>query len=337
MSQPTESIQDNGRLLHYLLGLLPEDETERLDEASITNEDIAARLSLVEDDLVDAYVTGTLDEDNRGPFEAFYLQSPRRREKVKFAKRFLAAVDRAAVANRPAVAAAAACAGSTRLRHFAPVPAARKPITLRSRVSWPLVTAAASLILACGVWVRDLQWRQFLNESQRQDALQPRQAETLLQPHAEAGHEDAHIAGALERALGSPSTTVKPPASAPPAAISPSASVRQKAAVLFPQTRSIARIASIVVPSAAENVAFDLRLESNEFPQYRALLKDPGTNQVVWRSTPLSARSGTPAFVSVTVPASVFESKHYSIELAGIDRASHETTTGSYAVEIDRQ
>src|SRR5262245_34596335 len=79
MSQPTESIQDNWRLLHYLLGLLPEDETERLDEASITNEDIAARLSLVEDDLVDAYVTGTLDEDTRGHFEAFYLQSPRRR------------------------------------------------------------------------------------------------------------------------------------------------------------------------------------------------------------------------------------------------------------------
>jgi hypothetical protein len=37
------------------------------------------------------------------------------------------------------------------------------------------------------------------------------------------------------------------------------------------------------------------------------------------------------------VPAHLLESRHYSFELAGIDRAGHDTTTGTYAVEIDRR
>src|SRR5215831_5864233 len=95
MSQPKESINiDDQHLVDYLLGLLPEEEVERLDEESIADDDVAARLSAVEDDLVDAYVTETLDESLRTRFETVYLRSPHRREKVKFARRFLAAVER---------------------------------------------------------------------------------------------------------------------------------------------------------------------------------------------------------------------------------------------------
>ena len=43
----------------------------------------------VENDLVDAYVRGTLDADTRTRFESFYMSSPRRRAKVRFARAFL--------------------------------------------------------------------------------------------------------------------------------------------------------------------------------------------------------------------------------------------------------
>ena len=58
---------------------LPED-AERLDEASIVDDEIAARLRMVEHDLVDAYVRGRLTGDTLARFESHYLASPRRRE-----------------------------------------------------------------------------------------------------------------------------------------------------------------------------------------------------------------------------------------------------------------
>ena len=65
MSVPGESIQREQQLVRYLLGLLPEEEAERLDEQSVVADEFAARLQCVENDLVDAYVSGTLEGDIR--------------------------------------------------------------------------------------------------------------------------------------------------------------------------------------------------------------------------------------------------------------------------------
>ena len=89
---------DNQQLTHYLLGLLSDDDTERIDEAAVVDDDVAARLRVVERDVVDAYVRGRLPATLIGQFEA-HLSSPRRREQVACAARFLRAVDRAAGAE----------------------------------------------------------------------------------------------------------------------------------------------------------------------------------------------------------------------------------------------
>jgi hypothetical protein len=94
MSLLRELPADDGRLVRYLLGLLSPDEAECLDEQSVVDGDVAKRLLTVENDLVDAYVSGTLDSELRLRFEVFYLASPRRRRRVTFARRLLAAVDR---------------------------------------------------------------------------------------------------------------------------------------------------------------------------------------------------------------------------------------------------
>jgi hypothetical protein len=56
---PHDSSSDDEQLVRYLLGLLPDEEAERLDELSIADDELAWRLRAVEDDLVDAYVTGS--------------------------------------------------------------------------------------------------------------------------------------------------------------------------------------------------------------------------------------------------------------------------------------
>src|SRR6478752_799471 len=93
MTVSRESTHDS-QLVRYLLGLLPDDESERLDQLSVSSDEVAWRLRLAEDDLVDAYVRGTLDAEAVERFESFYLSSEHRRQKVKFARTFVAAVDR---------------------------------------------------------------------------------------------------------------------------------------------------------------------------------------------------------------------------------------------------
>src|SRR4051812_40927503 len=118
MAFPEYLAQRDLQLASYLLGLLPEEETEQLDEASIADDEIAARLCAAENDLVDGYVAGTLDQNTRDRIEAFYLKSPRRRAKVKFAGRFLTVIDRPPAASAPA--AQMPVAGSDRIRRFVP-------------------------------------------------------------------------------------------------------------------------------------------------------------------------------------------------------------------------
>jgi hypothetical protein len=83
-------------LRDYLLGTLEEENAELIEEAVFVNDDLAARLCIVEDDLVDAYVRGHLTGPLLERFEAFYLASPRRRAKVGFAAQLLRVVGRPA-------------------------------------------------------------------------------------------------------------------------------------------------------------------------------------------------------------------------------------------------
>jgi hypothetical protein len=335
MPQPKNLISnDFERLQDYLLGLLPEEEVERLDEESIADDDVAARLSAVEDDLVDAYVTETLDPGTRARFETVYLMSPQRRDKVKFARRFLAAVDRMSTPSGTSVSAPRS--GPERVRSFPAKPEVLKAQESRARFSWAFATAAASMALACGLLVNDLQLRQGLNRALQLGAAKDQRVSSLARELDQA-RNDVAISQALEetRAASTPVERQASGGSSP--SFSRAALAGTRAVVLFLQTRSIEQVPVVAIPSNADGVAFELRLESNEFAQYRARLKDPGTNRILWQSAELHARSIAPISVTLVVPAHLLESRHYSFELAGIDRSGHDTTTGTYPVEIDRR
>ncbi len=154
------------QLVSYLLGLLPDEEAERLDELNIADEEFAWRLRVVEDDLIDAYVTGALTGDTLERFESFYLASEHRRRKVKFARSFRRVVDRG-------IGTAGAGAGRNHIR---------PPGSERNRISsagfpanqsmpprqgwvWRLAAAAALVLLAGGALYEDVRLRGALNEA----------------------------------------------------------------------------------------------------------------------------------------------------------------------------
>jgi len=298
------------QLVQYVLGLLPETDAERLDEASIADDILASRLQRVENDLVDAYVSDTLDRETRARFETAYLATPRRREKVEFARRFLATVD-----------------GASTTRLVSPVGVRRV---------WPLRVAAALLLaVSGGLLYEDVRLNNAAQDAERQIAIQAQRTTSLARQLDDARTRERDAQTALARAAPAPrdrqSAAAGPAASSPPAR--PAVAI-----VLLPQTRSVGPIPTVAVPAAAERVAVQLRLESNDFSSYRAALKDPGTNRIVWRSSALSARSrGAVISVSISVPAGALESQHYSLELTGLHGPDRAEVVGSYVFQVDRQ
>src|SRR3982074_2942657 len=89
MSLANARERDDQLLIRYLVGVLPEDETERLDELSVSDDRFAADLRAVEHDLVDAYVSGALSGDTLRGFETHYLSAPAGRAKVTLAEALL--------------------------------------------------------------------------------------------------------------------------------------------------------------------------------------------------------------------------------------------------------
>jgi hypothetical protein len=141
MTKQDHSQQD---LIQYLLGSLPDSESERFDALSVSDAEFADELSAAENDLVDAYIQGGLSGETLARFEAHYLASPLRREKVEFARAFQTY-------------------GEGQVPEPAPAATKREPATAgfftwlglitnqTAAVRWSLAFAA-SVLLAAGAW-----------------------------------------------------------------------------------------------------------------------------------------------------------------------------------------
>ena len=291
------SDHDDDELVRYVLGLLPNEARERLDEASIADDEFAARLRTAETNLIDSYVRGRLAGSTLERFESYYLSSPHRRNNVRLAATFLGAVDRSA-------AAAGSATWTRRIAH---------PIRF-----WRMAAVAALVVVVCGVFLFPLlRSRNELTLATTSNDVVERAADPPRQPTA------------------SSASASSPPASAVPGDRPAARPERIVAMVLLPPTRSVAPIPTLAMPADADRVRFELQLESNDFPRYRVGLKNPATNQILWRSdwiVPSSAADQ--GSVIALVPANLLGPQHYSLDLAGRDAGGREEVIGSYTVRI---
>ena len=75
-----------------------------------------------------------------------------------------------------------------------------------------MLTTAASLLVAFGLIVNDLQLRQGLNQAERRGVAQDQRAETLARQLDEARNENVQVAQALESARAASSPRERPSA-----------------------------------------------------------------------------------------------------------------------------
>jgi anti-sigma factor RsiW len=287
-------VDDDQQLVQYLLGALPEDETGQLDELSITDDEFAWRLNAVENDLVDAYVRGELPPAARERFEAAYLSSQERREKVAFAE--------ALVSRKAGAVAAGEKVGNVRRWSAVTFP------------KWQWAVASLFLLLAASGFLFYDNWRL------RRELV--RQTGALSAARGRARDLEQLIAGPDMRPSEAPSKSSQ-------------RSLNTAAFVLVAQTRDAHGIDTIAIPSGTDRVILQLELESDDFPEYSATVRDPATNQVVWRASGLKAgiRQDKRA-VSIGLPRILLKPQHYTVELTGMPAAGASAFAGSYAFRV---
>jgi len=123
---------DDEQLVRYLIGSLDEQDTERIDELSVSDDEFAGRLRVVENDLIDAHARGELSTEMRTRFEAHYLSRSGKLEKIRFAEAWSRRQSRGASSSH------------SRLQPDAGDHRARTAFV------WPLAAAAAVLMVVLG-------------------------------------------------------------------------------------------------------------------------------------------------------------------------------------------
>jgi hypothetical protein len=332
MAESFSSGHNDEQLVRYLLDLLPEDEAERLDEMSIADDEVAWRLREAEDSLVDAYIDGALTGETLARFESIYLTSPRRRDRVAFAREFR----RVTSASPEPVQVAAATAIATP----EPAPAVRVPIPpasasgRRGLFIWKLALVPAALAIACGVLLfQQARLRQSVDDLQNRNAALDQRAHGLEeQLQQERSARAALVAAAAPTTITSGTSSQGALATATDADRAAAAAL--PALVLLPETRAVGAMAVLDVPMSTVYAKFELRLESNDFPEYQVALKDPATNRAFWSTSWITAMlSGKVPTLAVLVPARELKAQHYSFDVVGRRPGGHTELVASYTFQ----
>jgi hypothetical protein len=303
MSGPPSPVRDdNETLTRYLLGTLPETEAEPLDELSIADDEFAARLEDVENDLVDAYVRGQVSGSRRGEFETRYLASASGRDKVAFARALAAASARSA---RPRVAARVAA---------------------DSR--WMLAAAAVFLLAAGFLLAQNLRLRRELGDLRATGAaLEERASELSARlehqqgASAEAAQELTRLRDELARVRQSGDRGA-------PTAVA--------TFLLMPAMRGGGGT-EISIPPGAATVTLQVLLEAQGFSSYDAAITDAAGTRV-WQGQDLRPHAAaTGQIVSVSVPATAFTTDRYVLELNGTSPSGAREFVNTYPFRLRRR
>ena len=231
MTTETYSVQT---IRDYLLGQLPEAETERLDELSITDDECAERIRAVEHDLVDAFARGELHGAVLEQFRSSYLTNPRRREATRFAEA-LQSLDENSGSDISSEAG-------------------RGPTTLvREKRRWPelLALAAAVIVLATAS-----AWLALDNRTLRARVTSAESARDELQRDRQLREAEARRA----------------PDTAPPSTSPGPSPLTVATLVLVPQLRSARQLPTVALAGGTGDLAVQLDLEPVDYPAYDASL-----------------------------------------------------------------
>ena len=299
-----KNVFEDQYLVLYLVGALPAEEADRLDELSIADDDFAWRLREVENDLVDSYVRAELSGETLARFKAFYMATAQRQQKVQFAQGLrqfqVANAPRATIADKTSI---------LRIPFWSTFPLSR--IIPQFGIS---VAALAMMLIAGYLLVQNAHLRREARDARAQYESMDQRARKLENDleQQRTAHTDAQ----------------KPPTVN-------IAQLKTVSLLLPPPARGLSSLKTVTIHPSTDLVVLLLTLESANFPGYKVIVKDPAANQVVWQSSELEANSvGDSKAVSAGLPANLLKARNYIAEVAGLTDAGKQRIVGDYPFHV---
>jgi hypothetical protein len=292
VNQPPDDV-----LRRYLLGFSNEAECDEVEGVYLSDAAEYERLEAAEDELIEDYLDGQLDTDQRRGFEHYFLNAAERRKNLDFARALRVVVSRTRSETR----------GETLWERFASwfkAPAL-------GWTEWAAGAALAVAVVGCGLLFlqnRHLGMGYSVARIERQD---------LAEQNDKLRRE---LQASVQR-------------SAPPAASAPY-ELGVISAVLSPGlTRSGGGSRRILIPPRADLAKLKLELFTSEYQLYRALLRHPDGEEMLSQS---NLRPDPRHEVIVLVPTDLLSSGEYQIVLAGRTANGNYEPAATYLFRIVR-
>lgn len=321
----------------YLLGTLAAEETERFDELSFTDDSFADTLKAAENELIDAYLSGALSGAALTQFEANYLASPHRREKVEFAAALQKFAEKTINETEKAVAIEPKPKSFfAKLFSDLNIFAAPNPV-----LQWSFAALALMFVVLGGwLWLQNARLNQQSSEIlARRDELLQRERELQNQlaneqtANAEKERELARVAEERERLEAQLKSELEARKELEKRSRNAPAASPQIAGQTTPQqqtTRAISvasfvltpplrgTVQNLTIPPQTDFVAIALQLETNDFSAYRVVLENQ-SGASLWRSGKLRAAGRAEnKILNLRFPAKLLKSEVYSLTVAGV-------------------
>jgi len=323
---------NGGSIRRYLLGELPEEERELVEQRLMSDDDLYQRLLLAEDDLIDEYVSGALSEQDRAKFSRRFLHVPELRQDV----RSVTALRNYALKTAPKVTTERSPAPTS----FSLFDRVRK-IFMRPVVGFAL---AAALLAAVGLAVllaaQNSQLRKQVEQLHARQSPpsvpQPEQRDELAAErlHNEQLSEElqrqkellAEESRKLQQAQGQQMQTPTPVPNSRSGVSSVFAFALGAGAV-----RESGELKRVSVPRGAREVNVRLDLAANDYRSYRAVLQTVEGREVL---SSRGRRGGGGTFVQLNIPARLLMPGDYRIRLSGVNPSGEAEEIDSYYFRV---
>ncbi len=364
MSKPN---YNNEVMTAYLLGSLPEAEVERFDELSFTDDEFAENLKIAEKDLVDAYVNGELPDSTLEKFESYYLASPLRREKVKFAQVFQIFAEKSSAVQTAGIGEKISDNDKLK-RAFAGFFSGLNIFTIsRPAMQWSFA-AAALLFMALGGWLffENSRLRNQVSETEsRRLELQEREKqlqEEIAEQRSADSEKETELVRVREeiarlekvqeqnrlneqeqkrkRLVEQKQNQKRIEEQELANTRKPSPPPRQfniASFILAPSLRGNNQLQTLSIPPSTDLAAMQLELEADDFAFYRVRLQNQSDGKILWQSGKLKSKArGANKVLNVRFPAKFLQSQIYSLEVSGVSADGAAEIISNYSFRIVR-
>ena len=301
----------------YLLGELPETDSQALEEAYFADDSLFERFLAVKDELIDAYSRGDLAADKRKHFEQNFLVGEERRQRVAETSEFIRTVTRHAE--------------NVSARRSTPrIPVQEwlaTHITFRPFV-WRIVFAVFLLAALAVGWIviRQRKAQRSIEESAQQI---PTPAPTVTTTQSPLPSPTAKIENVIPTPTPQPQLAVKP---------SPEASSAQVASLLLlpVSSREIGTSNTLSLGPVARVVRLSLVFSGSTDSTFEVSLQAVDGQRVVHRKNLRSTSNGDGNRVTVTFDSSLLRRQDYIATLKARGAKGKLDTVGDYYFRVER-